>query len=145
MRAYIYTPSIVAVTGLAGHAFGSWRGKGDFNRMWLQDFLSEDLPNCRTMIYGHNSALLNNGLYQIKDYTLGFISELMRVRSSILSKVSKHLSLPAFSYPVFRGLSFFHQTSEIFDNYYLLSIPSVPLRSPKALKCYLYCRCLSCL
>lgn len=99
MRANIYTPSIVAVTGLAGHAFGSWRGKGDFSRMWLQDFFSEDLPNCRTMIYGHNSALLNNGAHQIKDYTLGFISELTRVRS-ILGKVSKNLSLSASKMPI---------------------------------------------
>jgi hypothetical protein len=95
----IYTPSIVAVTGLAGHAFGSWRGKGDFSRMWLQDFFSEDLPSCRTMIYGHNSALFNNGIHQIKDYNLGFIRELTRVRSSILSGVSKYLSLSACSYP----------------------------------------------
>ncbi|KAI5841055.1 hypothetical protein DFP73DRAFT_516555 [Morchella snyderi] len=77
---------IVAVTGLAGHAFGSWRGKGDLGRMWLQDFFSEDLPNCRTMIYGHNSGLLDNGIHQIKDYNQQFIWELTRVRSSILNE-----------------------------------------------------------
>ena len=47
------TADVVAITGLDGHAYGSWSG-GDPKRMWLRDFLSEDLPKCRVMIYGYN-------------------------------------------------------------------------------------------
>ena len=47
--------SIIAITGLDGHAYGSWRGKGNLGRMWLRDFLSKDLPNCRTMTYGYTT------------------------------------------------------------------------------------------
>ncbi|KAF8249445.1 hypothetical protein K440DRAFT_209304 [Wilcoxina mikolae CBS 423.85] len=48
---------IVAVTGLDGHAYGSWRGWGRLKRMWLRDFMGPEFPNCRTMIYGYDSKL----------------------------------------------------------------------------------------
>jgi hypothetical protein len=48
--------SIIAVTGLAGHAFGSWKSK---NRpdMWLRDFLLESIPNARILTYGYDTKL----------------------------------------------------------------------------------------
>lgn len=36
--------SIIAVTGLAGHAFGSWRSRGS-PRMWLRDLLPKDIED----------------------------------------------------------------------------------------------------
>jgi hypothetical protein len=52
--------SIVAVTGLAGHAFGSWKSRTQ-NRMWLRDFLPLDLQqkkaNVRILIFGYDSEL----------------------------------------------------------------------------------------
>ncbi|KAF8538014.1 hypothetical protein BDD12DRAFT_886375 [Trichophaea hybrida] len=59
---------IFAITGIAGHAYGSWRAAGDFLQMWLRDFLAEDFPNCRTMTYGYNSKLESMGIHQIIDY-----------------------------------------------------------------------------
>lgn len=47
--------SVVAVTGLAGHAFGSW--SIDHQQMWIRDFLPRDIPNIRVMTYGYNSQL----------------------------------------------------------------------------------------
>ncbi|KAM0255602.1 hypothetical protein ACHAQJ_005606 [Trichoderma viride] len=54
---------IIAVSGLGGHAYGSFKDKGG-NYMWLQDALPFDLTNddshrpmARVMIYGHNSAV----------------------------------------------------------------------------------------
>ncbi|KAI9765188.1 MAG: hypothetical protein M1840_007781 [Geoglossum simile] len=73
---------IVAVTGLDGHAYGSWRGRGRYRRMWLQDFLAEDLPNCRTMIYGYNSKLQSHGIHSIRDYSRDFLNELKAARRS---------------------------------------------------------------
>lgn len=44
------------MTGLAGHAFGSWKSK---NRpdMWLRDFLPESIPNARILTYGYDTKL----------------------------------------------------------------------------------------
>lgn len=74
--------SVIAITGLDGHAYGSWRGKGSLGRMWLRDFLCKDLPCCRTMIYGYNSKLSRHGVDTIMDYGRGLLEELKKVRST---------------------------------------------------------------
>ncbi|OBT60492.1 hypothetical protein VE03_10079 [Pseudogymnoascus sp. 23342-1-I1] len=76
------TADIIAITGLDGHAYGSWRGKGNLGRMWLRDFLSKDLPCYRTMIYGYNSKLLTHGVDTIMDYGRGLTEELKKVRNT---------------------------------------------------------------
>jgi hypothetical protein len=50
--------------------------------MWLRDFLSKDLPCCRTMIYGYNSKLSTHGVDTIMDYGRGLIEELKKVRNA---------------------------------------------------------------
>ena len=72
---------VVAITGLDGHAYGSWSG-GNPKRMWLRDFLSEDLPKCRVMIYGYNSKLSDPGLHTIADFGRDLQEDLLRVRRS---------------------------------------------------------------
>ena len=55
----IFDISIVAVTGLAGHAYGSWKVRNG-NYMWLQDSLPDDLVklgSVRIMTYGYNTTL----------------------------------------------------------------------------------------
>jgi hypothetical protein len=47
--------SIIAVTGLGGHAIGSWSYSHRY--MWLRDFLPKDLPHVRVLTYGYNSQL----------------------------------------------------------------------------------------
>ena len=74
--------SIIAITGLDGHAYGSWRGKGNLGRMWLRDFLSKNLPHCRTMIYGYNSKLSSHGVDTIMDYGRELIEEMKKIRST---------------------------------------------------------------
>ncbi|KAF2727898.1 hypothetical protein EJ04DRAFT_450416 [Polyplosphaeria fusca] len=76
------TADIIAITGLDGHAYGSWRGKGNLGRMWLRDFLCKDLPCCRTMIYGYNSKLSSHGIDTIMDYGRGLTEELKKVRNT---------------------------------------------------------------
>ena len=75
------TADVVAITGLDGLAYGSWSG-GDPKRMWLRDFLSEDLPKCRVMIYGYNSKLSNPGLHTISDFGRDLREDLLRARRS---------------------------------------------------------------
>jgi hypothetical protein len=50
--------------------------------MWLRDFLSTDLPHCRTMIYGYNSKLTSHGVDTIMDYGRGLLEELKKVRGT---------------------------------------------------------------
>ncbi|KAL7955267.1 hypothetical protein V8C34DRAFT_327435 [Trichoderma compactum] len=47
---------IIAVTGLAGHAFGSWKSKSKPD-MWLRDFLPASIPNARVLTYGYDTKL----------------------------------------------------------------------------------------
>ncbi|KAM5358060.1 hypothetical protein ACJZ2D_015635 [Fusarium nematophilum] len=82
LNANLLRRSIIAITGLDGHAYGSWRGKGNLGRMWLRDFLSKDLPCCRTMIYGYNSKLSSHGIDMIMDYGRELIEELKKVRNT---------------------------------------------------------------
>ena len=51
--------SIIAVAGLAGHAFGSWKSRTQDHQMWLRDFLPVDLQdtNVRILTFGYNSGL----------------------------------------------------------------------------------------
>jgi hypothetical protein len=51
--------SIVTVSGLAGHAFGSWKSHTRDHQMWLRDFLPVDLrdANVRILTFGYNSGL----------------------------------------------------------------------------------------
>lgn len=51
--------SLIAVTGLGGHAFGSWKSPISDN-MWLRDYLLDDLPNYRVILYGYNTKLVGN-------------------------------------------------------------------------------------
>ncbi|KAF2185579.1 hypothetical protein K469DRAFT_687903 [Zopfia rhizophila CBS 207.26] len=76
------TADIIAITGLDGHAYGSWRGKGNLGRMWLRDFLSKDLPYCRTMIYGYNSKLSTHGIDTIMDYGRELMEEIKKIRGT---------------------------------------------------------------
>ena len=48
--------SCVAISGLGGHAFGSFKDK-DSQYMWLRDSLPGDFPDLRIFIYGYNSVL----------------------------------------------------------------------------------------
>jgi hypothetical protein len=51
-----YKFSIIAVTGLAGHAFGSWKSRGE-QQMWLRDFLPNAIKTARIFTYGYDTKL----------------------------------------------------------------------------------------
>ncbi|KAF8241553.1 hypothetical protein K440DRAFT_591862, partial [Wilcoxina mikolae CBS 423.85] len=71
---------VVAVTGLAGHAFGSWQNKNT-HKMWLKDFLPKDVRGFRIMTYGYNSNLVGDVADDgIVDYRKQFIQTLLNAR-----------------------------------------------------------------
>lgn len=52
--------------------------------MWLRHFPSEDLPTCRTMIYGYDSRLTSAcATHTLQDYTDGFLEELRKARGTL--------------------------------------------------------------
>ena len=69
----------VAVCGLGGHAFGSFKEKGT-SYMWLRDSLPKDLPNLRILLYGYESGLEGSDSTQnvsvIADSFLGHLNVL---------------------------------------------------------------------
>ncbi|KAF8543181.1 hypothetical protein BDD12DRAFT_874965 [Trichophaea hybrida] len=75
---------VIAVTGLAGHAFGSWRNR-ETNKMWLKDLLPHDVQNIRIMSYGYNSSLLGDGKAdnRLLDHQRLFIQDIENARSSV--------------------------------------------------------------
>ncbi|KAI5842099.1 hypothetical protein DFP73DRAFT_554359 [Morchella snyderi] len=59
-----YQFDLFFVTGLAGHAFGSWKARGE-HTMWVRDFLAKDLEykhpgKVRVLTYGYDTKLLES-------------------------------------------------------------------------------------
>ena len=70
---------IIALTGLAGHAFGSWAVSP---HMWLRDFLPNDLPRARILLYGYDSNLAGSQSRNIlADLSNNFVVKLHTMRS----------------------------------------------------------------
>ena len=75
----------VAVCGLGGHSFGSFKEKGT-SHMWLRDSLPKDLPNLRILLYGYESGLegsdSNQNVSVIADSFIGHLRAL-RTQSEV--------------------------------------------------------------
>ncbi len=70
---------IIAITGLAGHAFGSWAAPP---HMWLRDFLPNDLPTTRVLLYGYDSKLAGSQSKNIlSDLSNNFVVKFHTMRS----------------------------------------------------------------
>lgn len=72
--------SIIAVTGLGGHAYGSWSHSDE--RMWLRDYLPKDAPNARILTYGYQSALQSDSISVLEDHTNKFVHKLVDMRDA---------------------------------------------------------------
>ncbi|KAK0716193.1 hypothetical protein B0H67DRAFT_645841 [Lasiosphaeris hirsuta] len=74
---------IIAITGMDGHAYGSWMSREGHGDMWLRNFLSRDFPYCRTMIYGYESKLLATNINELQEYGRLFLTEIEKIRDNI--------------------------------------------------------------
>lgn len=72
---------VVAVTGLGGHAWGSWRSP-DGEVMWLADYLPLDIKNCRIMTFGYNSHLFGSDAdsQDMDDYRRALLEQVAEAR-----------------------------------------------------------------
>ena len=77
--------SVIAITGLGGHAFDAWRGPISTEQpidrpMWLRDFLPQEFPNARIMTYGYDGGPKGPNSANLTDYRRGFIQCLQNCR-----------------------------------------------------------------
>lgn len=86
--------SIVAITGLNGRPYDSWRGTGAHGSMWLRDFFRLDLPSYRTMIYGYNTKWHSKSMSDLNDMGHEFLNELQKARRS--EEVCRKLFLSSY-------------------------------------------------
>ena len=71
---------VVAITGLGGHAMGSFRST-DGSFLWLRDVLPKTLPEARILTYGYDTALLGNKSKEsIRDLAKVFLDALTGFR-----------------------------------------------------------------
>lgn len=74
-------PSCIAISGLGGHAFGSFKERGG-SYMWLRDSLPQDLPHTRILLYGYDSEMIQSQAVQtIRDLANTFRSAIKSIRS----------------------------------------------------------------
>jgi hypothetical protein len=72
--------SIVAVHGLGGHRYTTWKSG---NTMWLQDLLPSKLPRARIMTFGYNADVVNNfSTFGIRDHARKLLSLLRNKRDT---------------------------------------------------------------
>ena len=102
--------SIIAVTGLAGHAYGSWAHSDQ--KMWLRDYLPKDVPNARVLTYGYPSQLQGNMSRSIlSDYSDSFARQLLDMRASArVSWSADSGELLAEDPAVSRSAHYFHRS-----------------------------------
>ena len=75
--------SLIAVTGLNGHPFASWKEKGG-NFMWIRDGLPQALPNTRIMVYGYDSRLSGSASFaSTSDYGKSLLANVVSARATL--------------------------------------------------------------
>lgn len=69
----------MAVTGLAGHAYGSWKDKMS-GKMWLEEFLPRSLGEypVRIMTFGYDTSLNRPSSSASGEGVMDFAGELLR-------------------------------------------------------------------
>ncbi|KAI6623871.1 hypothetical protein MCOR14_009448 [Pyricularia oryzae] len=72
---------VIAVPGLGSHALGSWKSPNS-DDVWLRDFLAEDVPKIRVLLYGYDTTLANSQVKQsIEDLAATFLEQVIAFRA----------------------------------------------------------------
>jgi hypothetical protein len=82
-----FIPSIVASTGLAGRAFGSWQHPN--GTMWLRDLLPNDIKGIRIFLWGQRSKMEDSLSHLTTDNLQNtLIDDLLKIKSRSNKQVS---------------------------------------------------------
>lgn len=74
--------SIIAVPGLGSHALGSWKAQNS-DEVWLRDYLPEDIPNIRVLLYGYDTKLPGSQSKQsVEDLGRAFLEQITAFRAN---------------------------------------------------------------
>ncbi|MCJ1475005.1 hypothetical protein MMC13_003665 [Lambiella insularis] len=75
-----YNIDVVAVHGLGGNAYTTWtNGNG---KLWLRDFLPDDMPGARIFTYGYNSAFaFSRETGTLREYARALLEDIRCERS----------------------------------------------------------------
>jgi hypothetical protein len=75
-----YDLDVIAVHGLGGHAYRTWTH--DNGKLWLRDFLPEDLPGVRVFTYGYNSTFVfSRETGNLRDYARDLLENIRSIRT----------------------------------------------------------------
>ena len=70
------------MSGVGGHAFGSWKSPASGHKMWLRDFIPKDIPVIRTFIFGYDAALKDStSTSSFSDYARQLLLAMHSVRA----------------------------------------------------------------
>jgi hypothetical protein len=73
--------SVIALSGLSSHAFGSWKSPHASHIMWLRDVLRLDFPNFRILTWGYDSDLKDpTNTNSITDFSRGLLNAVHSAR-----------------------------------------------------------------
>ncbi|KAM5521100.1 ankyrin repeat protein [Fusarium oxysporum f. sp. phaseoli] len=70
---------IIAVHGLNGDAFSTWRHQPD-GTLWLRDLLPKSLPGCRVYTYGYPSKIFSQSSARVQEYARNLLISLRDIR-----------------------------------------------------------------
>ena len=74
-----YVVDVVAIHGLGGDAFKTWTHEN--GKLWLRDFLLDDLPGARIFTYGYDSGFaFSNETSTLRDYARTLLEDLRSKR-----------------------------------------------------------------
>ncbi|KPA36732.1 hypothetical protein FLAG1_10477, partial [Fusarium langsethiae] len=69
---------VVAIHGLGGHPYKSWR---EGEKLWLKDFLPQDVPTARVLTFGYNASIaFTQTNSTIRDFAISLLEELRTFR-----------------------------------------------------------------
>ena len=70
------------MVGLGTHAFGTFRSpEPGSSKMWLRDYLPEDVDNIRVLLYGYNSKVDHSNSFQsVEDIASTMLERLINFR-----------------------------------------------------------------
>ncbi|KAJ0144065.1 Uncharacterized protein HZ326_13139 [Fusarium oxysporum f. sp. albedinis] len=74
----IASSSLVAIHGLGGHAYKTWR---EGEKLWLRDFLPHDVPTARVLTFGYNAGVaFTQSKSNIRDFATSLLEEIRTLR-----------------------------------------------------------------